>query len=414
MPSFSGLFDSFQQRDFRLLWLATLGSSAGMWVQQVATGWLVLDMTDSPLALGAVQAARLAPFLVLGMPAGALADRVDRRALSIAISWLSAGYSLVMALLVALHLAELWQVLALTLLFGACRAFEAPVRQALVYDMVGASGALRGIALNGLAMPAMGIIGAMAGGAMIPFFGVQGAFVLMALGYSSSGIFLQYLSRTRRVAPPLQPRFWSSVREGFEIILHNRTVLLLVLMSMVAEAFAFSHQTVVPIFARDVLVAGAVGLGALTAARSGGALLATMLLATLNNYQDKVRLLLAAFIMFGTLLIAFALSRSFPLSIVLMIGVGGAATAFDLLQQTILQLSVPERDRGKAMGYWVASLGFGPVGHMELGLLATMLGAPLALGFNGIVVITACISLLLLWRRLPLPRESTPAAGLAS
>lgn len=393
MKGATRLLGGLGSRDFRLLWVSTLGSAGGMSVQQVATGWMVLEMTDSALAVGAVGAARLAPFLVLGMLAGALADRFDRRRMLLVISGASVVYALAIALLAAGGVAELWHVVALTLAFGVARAFEPPARQALVYDLVGSEQALRGIAVNAMALPIMGILGGVLGGALIPVAGVQGSFLLMAACYGASMFFLLPMGY-RQGSGDGKPRasFWSTMSSGLRLLRRNEVVLTLVLLSVAAEVFAFSHATLVPVFARDVLHAGPVGLGLLMAARAAGTLVATIALAALTAYRDKLGLLLGAFGLFGLFLVLFSLSRSFGLSLVLMVGVGGAATAFDLLQQTIMQLSVPEEERGRAMGYWVASLGFGPVGHLEVGALAGLLGAPLSMGLHGVVILGAWVA----------------------
>ena len=384
----TGIFSSFRSGDFRLLWLASLGFSGGMWVQQVAVGWLVVEMTDSPLALGLVQAARTAPSLVLGMVGGVLADRLSRRMLLCCVGFVSAAYCGVMALLVSLGGLELWHVALLTLIFGACRAFEWPAAQALVYDLVGPEEALKGISLNGTASRVMGIASGFLGGAVIPTFGPQGSLLLMGAGYALGAVLLLFLRPPRRVpASAAREPFWRSMAGGFGLVRGNPRVRRLLILSVIAEVFAFSHQTLLPIFARDLLHAGPVGLGALVSARAAGSVASSLVLAKLAYYRDKVRLLMAAFGLFGACLLGFALSGDLLLSFALMLGIGLAASSFDLLQQTTLQQSVPDQDRGRAMGYWVASLGFGPVGHMETGGLAVVLGAPLTLGINGAIIL---------------------------
>lgn len=391
MAQLAYLLSSFQARDFRVLWLSTLSSSAGMWTQQVAVGWLVLELTNSPLSLGIVSASRMALFLFLGMPAGALADRIDRRNLLIAVTALAAAYSFAMALIVVAGVVQFWHVVALTLLFGGARAFESPARQALVYDLVGPSEALKGISLNAIGMRLMGIVGGILGGVMIPVFGVEGSFLLMGLSYTTGALalFAMKPSHVQNVAP--SAAFWSSLRAGLALLRGNNTVLLLVLMSVVAEVFAFSHGTLTPVFARDVLGVGAVGLGMLTSMLALGGIGASIVLAALTNYGNKVQLLLWTFGLYGCFLVLFAISRSYALSLFLIMGVGAMAASFDTLQQVILQLSVRDAERGRVMGYWVASLGFGPLGHLELGAVAGLVGAPLALAANGGIVLATSL-----------------------
>ena len=398
------LGSTFQSREFRLLWLATLGSSTGMWIQQVAVGWLVLEMTDSPLALGVVTAARMAPFLVLGIPAGVLADRVDRRHLLVIITALGSAYAIALALLIVTDVGQFGHVVVLTFLFGCTRSFESPARQALVYDLVGSEQALRGISLNAMAQRLAGVIGGLLGGALIPFIGVAGSLMIMALSYAG-GVIALIGMRTMGSAPAgriVGASVWSSISVGLGLIRGNQVVLMLLLMSVVAEIFGFSNATLTPVFARDIFLAGAIGLGMLTAARAVGATAATLILANLTYYRDKMKLLLWALALFGVFLVFFAASESFLVSLVLMLGVGGAAAAFDILQMTILQLSVSDHERGRVMGYWVASLGFGPLGHLELGALAGLVGAPLAQAVNGLVLVVLFLgTFLFASRKLP-------------
>ena len=406
----SGIFGNGRlSQNFKWLWIATLGSSAGTWVQQVAVGWLVLEMTDSPLALGFLAVARAAPFLVFGMLAGAAADRLDRRHLLMVVQACGTVYGLSMTILVLTHLIVLWHVLALTFLFGCVHAFDSPSRQSLVYDLVGAEEALRGISLNSIAQRITGVLSGILSGALIPVVGVEGCFLLMAVSYAMgvASLFVMQPVSARHPVTAERSGFWDSVSAGLDLVRTNPVVRLLIVLSMAAEMFAFSHATLTPVFARDILLSGPIGLGLLSSARAVGGIIATFVLASLTYYQDKVRLLLLALALFGFALVFFSFSTSFLLSFVILVVIGGAATSFDLLQQTILQLNVPNELRGRVMGYWVASLGFGPIGHLELGALATFAGAPTAQMTNGVVVVLLLLAALAWLRRSGMLR--TPA-----
>lgn len=412
----TSLLSSFRLRDFRLLWLSGLGFSGGMWIQQVAVGWLVLEMTGSPLALGAVQAARMLPSLLFGMVAGVLADRLDRRWLLVTIGAVSAAYSLGLAALITSGALQLWHVLALTFVFGAGRAFEWPASQALVYDLVGPDDALKGVSLNATANRLMGVVSGFAGGAIIPLFGPQGSLVLMGCGYAMGTLLLVFIHsggvhRPRTAAAA--PSFGRALRDGYGLARTNRRVLGLFLLTVCGEIFAFSHQTLVPVFARDVLDAGAAGLGALTSARALGSVASSLVLARFAYYHDRTRLLLWHYALYGACMVAFAASTSLPMSVVLMAGVGLAASSLDILQQTLMQLAVRDEDRGRAVGYWVAALGFGPVGHLEIGSLGALAGAPLAMAANGVAVCLVFVVAALLVgraRRQAVPEREAEAA----
>ena len=174
------------------------------------------------------------------------------------------------------------------------------------------------------------------------------------------------------------------------------------MLSVLTEIFGFSYQTLMPIFARDILGVGAVGLGVLSGARSIGAILSTLVLAALAYYREKMRLLVCAFGLYGLFLVCFAACTLYPLSLALSVGIGAVASASDILQQTLLQLNVPNEDRGRVMGYWVVSLGFGPIGHLELGALAVATAsAPFAMGVNGSVMLAVFLALAIASRKLP-------------
>lgn len=413
MSPFS-LFGTFRSRNFRLLWLATLGFSGGMWVQQVAIGWLVLQMNGTALDLGAVQAARMLPSLLFGMVAGVLADRLPRRELLAVIGAGSALYSLVLAWLIAVGGLELWHIIGLTFVFGAGRAFEWPVSQALIYDIVGPAEALRGISLNGTASRLMGVVAGVAGGAVIPTFGPQGSLLLMAGGYAVGVLLLLFLKAPRSVQRGVEaPSFGESLRHGYALARRHRRLLGLFALSCCGEVFAFSHMTLVPLFARDVLHAGPEGLGILTSARALGSVASSLSLAALSPRRDGVPVLVAHYAVYGLAMIGLALSAEFWVSVGLMVALGLAASSLDLLQQTLMQQSVPDADRGRAVGYWVAALGFGPVGHLEIGLLGTALGAPLAMAANGAVVVAVFFMAVVILRREQRAVPSSAAAPVA-
>jgi MFS family permease len=145
-------------------------------------------------------------------------------------------------------------------------------------------------------------------------------------------------------------------------------------------------------------------LGILTSARALGAVASSFLLAALPVRRDGVPVLVAHYAVYGLAMIGLACSGLFWVSACLMLLIGLAASSLDLLQQTLMQLSVPDADRGRAVGYWVAALGFGPVGHLEIGLMGSLLGAPLAMAANGVVVVAVfCVAVAMLRRRRDQP-----------
>ena len=166
----------------------------------------------------------------------------------------------------------------------------------------------------------------------------------------------------------------------------------LMVMAATCEMFGFSFPVLVPVFARDILKVGAVGNGLINAVRSGGGLLAGLALASLGDFRYKGRLLLGAFLMFGVGLILYAVTPVYALALVFIGIVGVSAASHDAMSQILLQLNVTEEQRGRAMGIWQLSIGFGVIGSMSLGTLAELYGAVFAQSvFGGIMVLIVAV-----------------------
>jgi MFS family permease len=171
-------------------------------------------------------------------------------------------------------------------------------------------------------------------------------------------------------------------------------------MAVSCEILGFSHKALLPVFARDILAIGASGLGILTASQSLGGFLAALALSAMGDARRKGRLILGIFLFFGLFMAAFARSPWYAASLVLCGLVGAMAAAFDTMQHTMLQLSVAEIHRGRAMGIWQLSIGFGPVGSIATGAIAAVLGAPDAVTINAAAIVVIFLLLMLFARRL--------------
>jgi MFS family permease len=380
------------RHEFLFLFASTLAVSATGSMTVVSTGWLVLEMTGSPLSLGIVWATRAAPHLLWGMLAGALADKLDRRRLLLWISIVLAGAAFLFGSLIMNGLIQLWHVFLFIFVTSSLKTFDMTARQAMVVDVVGRDHMMRSIALNSVGLRMMGLIGGAVAGVLISILGLASPFYVMAACYGI-GLISLWLVRTesaRRNQNALnQPSLWTHYREGFTIIAQNRVVTILVVLAILCEIFGFSYQVLLPLFARDILEVRALGLGAFTAAQSMGGLIATLALTAGSQYQAKGRLLLILYLSFGVVLLLFAQSSVYIFSLIIICLTGGVAAAFDAMQHIMLQLNVGEQQRGRAMGIWQVSIGFGPIGHILLGFIATTIGPIMALTINGILIIVS-------------------------
>lgn len=382
----------FRGKGFSLLFLATISASLGDMFMDVSSGWLVLELTDSPLSLGLFWAVRSSPNLLFGMVGGATADKMDRRKLLIICYILYVFCGLIFGLLIISGLIQLYHALALIFIRGIIRTFENPSRQSFIVDIVGRENAMNGISLNAVGMRGIGIVGGTLAGLIIELFGKEWPFFVLS-GLFMVSILLVGLIKgveTRRVAQHLS--IWRNLEEGIQIVRKNKIVLALMLMAATCEMFGFSFPVLVPVFARDILKVGAVGNGMINAFRSGGGLLASLALASLGDFKHKGKLLLGMFLMFGVGLILYANTPVYALALFFIGIVGVSAAGHDAMSQILLQLNVEEEQRGRAMGIWQLSIGFGVIGSMTLGTLAEAYGAIFAQSvFGGLMVLIVAL-----------------------
>ena len=350
--------------------------SAGWSLSAVITSWVALIETGDPLAVGLVFAVRFVMLLILGIPAGVLADRVDRR--------LMFGSSLIGCAVVAVGLAavaaasggtlSLTAVFIGSLLLGSLDAVRIAASHSFAYDLVGPALATTGLAVANLAVLTGAVVGSAAGGFVLEGLGIAAALVVMALIYLAAATGL-IGARGRPAQAPRPPTAKSSgLRESLTLLRRDRLLRLLTFVVIVGEVLGFSCISLVPVFTRDVFDAGSDAYGLMNAIRSVGGVIALVIVIRLGPRVGTGVSLLGAGVLFGFALAAFAISPSFAVAIVPMLLVGAAAAASDSLSQALIQRSVTDAERGAAMGVWAFALGFGPIGYIGAGALAGRYG----------------------------------------
>ena len=387
-------------RNFRLLWLSGIFNSTGFIGEQVVLGWLVLELTDSALAVGAALALRMSPFLLLGAVAGAIADRVDRRSLLRGVSVGMAGLSAGVALLIALDMIALWHLLLITFAGGCMRAMHQPARQSLAYDIVGPSNLVNGLSYLSLAMRVGGISGSLAVGFLAGRLGADAAYGALAVSYIGAALALHFIHSPGRPTASVQQPLWQDIRELGVEVRHNNTLLALLVLAATVEILGFSHQALLPVLARDVLKVGAEGLGVMNALRAIGGIAAILALSSLGEVRRKGMLYLVVLHVFGASLLLLGVADTFYLAVLAIIAVNGMGALSDILSQSLVQTAVPNELRGRAMGSWVLAVGMGPLGHLQIGALASVLGVGLAFMAHGIGLLVLAIGAFTLFPRL--------------
>ena len=397
-------FGALAHRNFRLFFLGQGVSLIGTWMQNIAQGWLVLELTNSPFYVGLVSALGSLGVLLLTIYGGIVADRTDKHRLVVLTQSLSMLPALGLAALVWTKTVTAWHVAALAGLLGVVNAFDVPARQALIVELVGKEDLMSAIALNSSAFNAARVIGPAVAGAVIGALGVGICFFLNGVSYLAviAGLLAMRLPRYER--RPGGASAWAGLREVVAFIRSDRRVSTVVVLMGLFSIFGFPYLVMMPVFARDVLHRGAAGYGVMMTSVGIGALVGALGVALLGRQIPKGPTLIAAGGSFGVLLVAFALSKVYLLSVALLALTGGAMIVNNALANTTIQTLVPDALRGRLMGFYAfVFVGLAPLGSLEVGTLAERIGTSAAVALGGAVTTLALA--LAAWR-VPELRET--------
>lgn len=394
---------AMRHRNYRLFFIGQLISLTGTWMQNVAQGWLVLRLSNSPAMLGLVAAISSLPVLLFSLPAGTVVDRVAKHRLLLITQIAAMLLAITLAALTLSGMVQVWHVLILAGLLGVVNAFDAPTRQAFTVEMVGREDLLNAIALNSSIFNAARTVGPAVAGVVVALIGEGLAFALNGLSFIFVIISLLLMRMPPFVAPGGAQRS-GQLREGLAYIGSEPRVRALLIQAGAISLFCFVHIPLLPIFARDVLGIGAAGLGMLSAASGLGALAAALILARLGEHAPRGRLLITAALLYPILMITFSMSRSLPLALMVLTLAGWAGVTTMALSNTLIQSIVPDALRGRVMSVFTLLLmGMSPMGGMVAGLLAQAIGSvPI------VVAVSAAIGwliMLLLNLRAPFLRQ---------
>lgn len=369
-----------------------MATQVGLRVQEVALGWLVLELTDSPLYLGLVDFARGLPLLILSPLVGVLVDRADRRKLLLVSEIVAAAIITALATYVRLGRIRVWHILVMVFLSGSVFSVYFITHQAIIPNLVDRKDLLNAFSLDFASASFMRILGPCLAGVLIGLVGTPCCFYLQAGGcllalFMFSRVKLQFGGSLASGV-----HVWRNFKQQRRYISQNRTVFDLMVLSAVLIPFGVSYRVLMPVFARDVLAIGPSGLGMLVGASGAGAVVATLGLATVRDFRHRGLILLLAASLFGIGLILFSLSRQFLPSLLLLGMVEGMRAMYQTTNNVLLQTMVPDDLRGRVTGMYFLVWGLMPFGGLWMGTIADLVGAPLAIGLGGAVCALFSIS----------------------
>jgi MFS family permease len=398
--AFSGL-RPFQSRAYRYLFVGTALTMTGNFMQQVAQGWLIYDLTSSPTWLGVVSFARGLPMLILALLAGVVVDRFDRRTVLVVAQGLTALVAVVQAALIATGLVQPWHVALLAFLAGCLFVLIIPARQALVSTTIERSQLGPAIALMSTGQNSGRVLGPALAGVLIAALGVAMSFTVQAAGFVLALLCAAMLGPRPPVASSRKASALGSLTAGLRYVWGDSTVLALTSLQAIPAFLIMPYTQLLPIFARDILHTGPDGLGMLMMANGIGSVAGAVLIVLLPFRRQGI-FLFTSLASFGLLLAVFATSTWLPLSTGIM-GLLGAAQAIYLASNnTLVQVATPDELRGRVMSVYMMTWGLMPLGSLPQGVLADWLGAPVVAVATGLL---ACCVVIVFAIRSPAIRR---------
>jgi MFS family permease len=392
-------FAALQSTNFRWLWFGLLISNAGTWMESIASGWLVTDLEPERASfwLGVLAASFALPMIVLPPLGGAMADRIHRMRLLWTVQILYLVLSVALAIVTLAGLVEIWMLIVYALLNGVVLAFDSPVRHAMLPEIVSRDQLSSAVSLNSVAFTGAALIGPAIAGALIPIIGVGGVMSLNAISCGATLIALAKLKGIpgRRSGNTIES-VGKSIGRGVSYILASPVLTSLILVSTISGLFARSYSPLLAVFARDEFHVGSGAYGALVSAGGLGTLIGAFGLAGRRDVSRRGRLVGAAVLSQATLLVIFALTPWYFLSLPLLGLIGMTYAISGASIATLIQLSVPGELRGRVMSlYMLTVIGVPSVGSFILGAAAQLVGVRAAVGSAAVIVIVTvgCIFL---------------------
>src|SRR5256885_3925355 len=355
--SVGGMFRALRHRNFLLFWSGAFLSNTGTWMQAVAQGWLVFELSNSPLWLGVDGFMSTAPGLVLTLAGGVFADLIDRRKLLIYTQIVAGVAAIILGVLVITNVVHVWMILVLSFVTGCCMAIAGPSYMALVFDLVGHEDLANAVALNSTQFQLARVLGPVFAGVGFKLFGLAGCFFANAVSFVAvvAGLKMVRFERPEKEdgLPTRSMKdkgaFIQDLVEGFRYVGGRPRVSILLTISAVTSLFGAPYISMTPVFARDVFHLGATGLALLMGMAGAGALFGALFLAYLGDFRHKGWFVLGGDFAFAVCLIWFSLSTDLLVSLVFLFLLGFGIDCSVAVSNTLLQKLVSNEMRGRVM-----------------------------------------------------------------
>lgn len=389
-------FPALQHRNYQLWFIGQLTSLIGTWIQMVAQGWLVLQLTNSAFWVGAISALGTLPVLLFGLFGGVIVDRYSKRRILFIAETGAMILAFILGFLTITGTVTVTHIAILAFLLGAVSAVDMPARLAFAVELVGGKKSLASaLALNAGMFNAARVVGPGIAGLLIASIGLGGSFMVNGFTFIAVLIAL-YLIRVKRIQPPSHPHPIRAVKDGIRYSFRHVPIRTLLIFASITSIFGWSYATILPVVVKDVFHLDASGLALFNAVAGLGALIGSIILSAFSNKISFQKFIIGGSIIFSTSLVIFSFTSQILFAIPLLFFTGlGLIMQFGTINTTI-QHMVDDSYRGRVMSiYSLMFLGMSPLGSLEVGYVAEHMGSQFAIRIGAIVVFLSAITIYL-------------------
>lgn len=391
-PYLPRTFAALAHRNYRLYWFGNLFSLIGTWIQSIATGWLVLQLSNSAFIVGLNSTLMWLPAWFMSLPGGVLADHFNKRNLMIVTQSLLALFALALAVLTWTGVISIYHMLIISCLSGFVVTMNAPIVQSMIPELVDRRDVLNAVALNSTMFNTARIVGPSIAGVLLTTVGAGACFGINSASFLAVIIPLFFVRLQTPARPANSETMWQRIRQGLSYAATHPDIRVLILMVAVFSSFGIIYLPLMPVFARDVFSAGPKGYGILMTAIGIGAVAGGLTIATLSRTRHKGWILTCGTLALALLTIGFSFARNLHLAIALLVLIGFCQATVASLSNTLIQTLAPDEVRGRVMSvFTLAFNGMFPLGSLVGGAIAQKHGAPASTLVGGCMVLVSLV-----------------------
>lgn len=385
-------FTALKYPNYKLWFRGQMISLLGTWMQITAQGFLVYQLTHSPVYLGYIGFAAGLPIWIFMLYGGVIADRISKQKVLIITQTIMMCLAAVLAALTFLNLIQPWEIIILAFLLGTTNAFDAPSRQAFVNELVDRKDLTNAIALNSTMFNVGTATGPAIAGVTYALFGPAWCFTINAVSFIGVIIALKKMKLSVVVRKTSSMSSFEQLKEGIQYVIKQRVIRTIIMMVGIVSVFGISFTTLLPAWAVKILGGDATTNGLLQSARGLGALTSALFIASLGRFNYKGKLLTIGSLLFPVLMLIFSFINWLPLSLLVLVGIGSSLILTFNIANALVQTLVPDNLRGRVMAvYTFTFFGFIPIGALLMGTIAEHFSEPAAVMSGSVITFTVAL-----------------------